>query len=114
MISTILLADDDTYVKDGKLPKGRPDWDKELLTALCDEAVVTHKAYDMLPKSIKSKVYAVEGLNPTVGVTIPEIAKSKLLIVVRAGIKSNGGKKFRFDNFKKIVKSGQLEIWRRK
>ena len=111
MVSTILLSSDDTYVKDGRLPIGRPDWDKELLTALCKGAFISSEAEKMLPKSISSKTITVSSL-VSIGITIPEIDRlAKVLIVVRAGIASNGGKKFRFTNFKNIMKSEQIEIW---
>lgn len=111
MISTILLAEDNTYVKDGKLPVGRPNWDKDLLEALCTNEYISHAGWNILPRSIKKN--ANLGIEPTIGITIPEIAKSKLLLVVRAGNESNGGKKFRFTNFRRIVKTGQIEIWKK-
>ena len=104
IVSTILLTREDVYVgSKGELPHGRPDFDKELLTTLCKGQVVSLSAYEMLPPSIRRIVDVTDQIEPTIGITIPEInGLTDLLIVVRASGHTKGAK-FRFDNFEPIV-----------
>jgi len=115
VVSTILLAQNDVYVSyDGKLP-ARPDFDKDLLKALVKNQIISVEAGKMLPKSIRDVAYGITGrVEPTTGITIPEIAGlTDLLLVVRS-YEPLKGKKFRLNNFEQIVCLKELEIWRRK
>jgi len=70
----------------------------------------------MLPPSMK-RVVTVDDkwLEPTVGVTIPEIdALSDLLIVVHSNELIVRGKQFRLDNFELIVKDKKISLYKRK
>jgi hypothetical protein len=111
VVSTINLTYDNVYVnKDGKLPT-RSSFDKELLTALCKNQIVSTKAYNMLPGSIRRDVTSTHKVEPTIGITIDEIdGLTDLLIVVRS-IDDCKGKKFRFDRFRLITKQGEIELW---
>jgi len=115
VVSTILLTRDDIYVSDkGKLPV-RPSFDKDLLKCLVKNQIISVEASSILPKSIKDMAYDITSrIEPTTGVTIPEIAGlTDLLIVVRSE-ELLFGKQFRLDNFEQIVCLKELEIWRRK
>lgn len=117
IVSTILLTADNQYVKDdGSLP-ARPDFDKKLLTELCRGELITDEAHAMLPRSISSLAWSAEAefKDPTIGITIREIAMlTKLLIVVRSTEWFTGGRVFRLDNFEQIVKDRKVELWVRK
>jgi len=116
VVSTILLSRDNKYVKDdGSLPK-RPNFDKALLKALCENQIVSDEAYDMLPPSIKSVVnLPTKWEEPGIGITIPEIdALTDLLIVSRSNETILGGKTFRLDNFNLIVTTPHLDLYKRK
>ena len=86
IVSTIILSSDNFYVnEDGEIP-ARPSFDKKLLHTIIAGEVVSDEGYLMLPPSMK-RVVTVDDkwLEPTVGVTIPEIdALSDLLIVVHS------------------------------
>ncbi len=112
--ATILLDQKDQYVyTDNSLPE-RPSWDKELLAAMLDGEGISMAGYDILPFSLRKTVSITHG-EPTGLVTIAEIsALTDILIVVRSPSYKQIGKVFRLDNFEPIVKSGELEIWRRK
>ena len=109
-VGTILLTANNQYVKDdGSLPK-RPKHDKELLTALATRKVVSLDGYNMLPPSIQKLVLCTNDTTE-MPITIPEISQSDLLIVSKSADKFEGGKIFRFDNFKCLVKDRKVEIW---
>ena len=112
-VATMLLDLDDKYVDaDGNLPNMRPQWDKEFLRSLVSVNVVSYKGYCLLPPSMSGAMIDEEYTLP---LTVPEIDETAdMLIVVRAYSLTQGGKKFRLDDFKQVVKSGQLEIWFRK
>ena len=115
IISTILLSSDNFYVNEnGELPKPRPPHDKQLLATLCKGQSVSQKAYDMLPPSIREVVKVTE-LEPTIGITIPEInALTDLLIVSRSNELIVRGKKFDLErSFKLLVKDRKIELWER-
>lgn len=111
MIGTILLTSNDEYVKaDGSLPT-RPKFDKELLTALCKGSRISFNGYNRLPPSIRSVANAVFK-EPYVAITIPELGKASILIVVRSPeLVGAGFKRFRFDKHRLIVKQKDIEIW---
>jgi len=108
MISTILLSLDNCYVDtNGDLPT-RPSFDKELLNGICKNQSVSPDGFKMLPPSIQKNVNVSNAY--TLGITIPEINDSDIILVIRNDELLNG-KKFRFDNFKLLVKESQLELW---
>jgi len=110
----LLLTEDNMYVDDrGNLPH-RPTYDKALLRTLVSLNTITHRSYDLLPKSIQ-KVATVSNTNPTLVLTIQEIdALADFLIIVRSARKVRNGKKFRLDKFEQVAAPGQLELWKRK
>ena len=114
IFSTILLDEEDRYICDDGLPH-RQTWDKGLLKEIVRGETISEEASRMLPKSIVAVAYDItDEVEPSTGITIEEIsALSDILIVSRSSKPCEGGKKFRFDNFKRIVKQPHLEIWRR-
>ena len=111
IVATLLLDLNDNYVlNDGSLPK-RPQWDKALLKTFVAGESLSKAGYDMLPRSMQSIVTIDE---PTFTVTIPEIDASADILLVSRSYTKGKGKQFKFDNFKQVLKTGQLEIWRRK
>jgi len=115
MISGILLlTEDNMYVDDrGNLPH-RPTYDKALLRTLVSLNTVTHRGYDLLPKSIQ-EVATISNTDPTLVLTIQEIdALADFLIIIRSARKVSGGKKFKLDKFERIAAPGQIELWNRK
>lgn len=120
MVNTILLSKNGCYVdNNGKLPK-RPSFDKELLSAFCQDQTVSHNGYLGLPPSMRKKVKVPSDLMTrkceiTMAVTIPEISElSGVLLVIRSTEDIQDGKQFRLDKFKCLVKNGELEIWVKK
>lgn len=113
MIGTILLTHDNKYVKaDGSLP-ARPDFDKELLTAVVNRGFVSHEGYKLLPPSIQKVAYG-PNLHYDTAITIRELAKCDLLIVTRSlELVDSDAKEFRMDAFSCVVKDRKLEIWRK-
>lgn len=112
IVGTILLTENNFYVKeDGSLPQ-RPPHDKQFLSDLCAGENVTLEGYCMLPKSIKSLVSPNDDDNP-VPITIRELAEADLLIVSRSYEKVMRGKEFRLDKFKCILKDRKVELWKR-
>jgi len=109
-VGTILLTKSNKYVDaNGNLPK-RPKFDKELLSNLvAKEGKVTEEGYKILPLSIQKKV--VVNLYDWFPITIKELAKADLLIVSRSPEDFDGGKEFRLDNFKCLVKDRKVEVW---
>ena len=116
IVSTLFLSADDYYAtEDNKLPCPRPEFDKRLLTELVRGQVISIEGRDMLPPSIRKNAQALSNVEPTIGITIPEIAGlTDLLIVVRSLIPLGRGKKFRLDKFKRIVHLSSIELWVRK
>jgi hypothetical protein len=109
VIGTILLSKDGKYIdEDGKLPN-RPAYDKDMLKALVANQTVSIHGYNMLPPSIRST--CEKSYNYTVPITIKELAKCDMLLVNRSDNTLNGGKVFRLDNFKCIVKEHRIELW---
>jgi len=110
MVGTILLTKNNYYTTgtSGNLPQ-RPKHDKLLLSEMCKNQIVSDKAYEMLPLSIQK--FITVGENPTIPITIRELAQCQLLIVSRSSEEFICGKKFRLDGFKQIVKDRKIEIW---
>ena len=108
IVGTILLTKSNKYVdNEGNLPK-RPKFDKELLTSIVKGGIVSEEAYIMLPYSMQ-KLCTVGDYS--VPITIRELSKADLLIVSRSAEDFEGGKEFRLDNFKCVVKDRKVEIW---
>jgi hypothetical protein len=98
---------DDSYICGDRLPK-RPNGDKEFLSAMVEGEYISEKALDMLPPSIVAKID-----KPTIGITIDEIATiTDILIVIRSDEVCRG-KKFRLDNFKLLIQSDRIEIYKK-
>ena len=112
--ATIILDHHDMYVgEDNQLPS-RPGWDKEFLTELVANNIISVPGYEMLPKSMQIDATLTHG-EPTLPITIREIAGlTDMLIVVRSYMALGKGKRFRLDNFERVAKSGQLEIYFRR
>ena len=114
IVSCILLSPDNVYVDQFDSLPDRPDFDKELLTTLCRNMVVSSKGYEMLPPSIRALVIENPSREPEIGITIDEIdALTDLLIVVRSKTRIDG-RRFRLDRFEPIVIDTKIEIWKRK
>ena len=113
MISTILLTQENVYVKeDGTLPS-RPSHDKSILSNMLKGHTVTKKGFAMLPNSMKKDVFCDER-SPSFPVTVPEIeALSDIILVVRS-IELCRGKVFRLDSFELLLKNRDIELWIRK
>ena len=111
MVGTILLSKDDKYVDDlGNLPK-RPTGDKELLQGLLSGQIVSPEGYKLLPPSLQAVCMKNPYQFPTFPVTIPEIDKCYLLIVSRSPEAIEGGKVFRLNGFRCILKDRKVELW---
>lgn len=112
MIGTILLAAGNYYVKaDGSLPT-RPDFDKDLLTAICKGSSVSIRGYTLLPPSIQEVTSCLVFRDPGIAITIPELGKASILIVVRSlELVDEGAKQFRLDKHRLLIKQRDIEIW---
>ncbi len=111
-VGTILLTPSNKYVDSyGGLPE-RPAHDKELLKGMVHGQSVTPNGYIMLPPSIKS-VASEFMVHPddAFPVTIRELNGAELLIISRSPSDFDGGKEFRLDNFRCLVKDVKVEIW---
>lgn len=114
MIGIILLDKHNRYLVDGKLPK-RPEHDKELLTTMVSNMLVSLPAFKELPP------YLLKAYNSTkpcdtglLGYKIPEIGASDIILVNRSDDDaefSGGDKTFRLDDF---VKLDTVEVWIKK
>lgn len=114
MIGIILLDKHNRYLVDGKLPK-RPKHDKELLTTMVSNMLVSLPAFKELPP------YLLKAYNSTkpcdaglLGYKIPEIGASDIILVNRSDDDaefSGGDKTFRLDDF---VKLDTVEVWIKK
>ena len=111
IVGTILLTQNDEYVdKDGNLPT-RPSFDKAFITGLYRGKSVSKVGLKLLPPSIK-KVLNLNG--EFMPVSIRELAKADMLIVIRSSDFINNGLKFRFTEFIQILKLKEIELWIRK
>ena len=115
-VGTILLTKSNKYVDaDGNLPK-RPKFDKNLLSSLLSVEITTvsEEAYNILPPSMQKQVLCLGNDFNIFPITIEELANTSLLIVVRSTEDFEGGKEFRLDNFKQLVKDRRIELWVKK
>ena len=116
IVSTILLTKDNFYINEnGDLPK-RGSHDKRLLTELVRGQTISIKAAEMLPPSIKGLAQVIsDKVEPTIGITIEEIAAlSDILIVSHSTELIVRGKQFRLDGFELLVKDRKTSIYKRK
>jgi hypothetical protein len=113
IVGTILLTKTNKYVDaNGNLPK-RPRHDKELLASLIAKStLVSEEGYEMLPLSMqRTCCVSTNKAKSYIPITIRELAQAELLIVSRSQEDFEGGKEFRLDNFKCLVKDRKVEIW---
>jgi len=111
IVATLLLDRNDNYVlEDGSLPR-RPQWDKALLETFVIGESLSEDGYNMVGKKLKENVFVTHG--EPYPITIPEINALADIILVTRSYTSGKGKRFRFNNFEKVLSTGQLEIWRR-
>ena len=106
-IGIILLSNDNYYLgEDGELPSPRPEWDKKLLLALCEDkiCICSQNTYDTLPPSLTKKakgVYVAHGdvnYDVNLGISTFKTQKPEVLYVVRTGEDLGGGKEFRMSD----------------
>ena len=115
-LGILLLNQKNVYLTATGLPESRPRWDKEFLTNLVDGMKVTCSKETLvkLPKSITDKCYITTGLDYDINLGISTFKdKVDLLIIVRTRGEEDG-KQFRLDDYKLILKKGELEIWKAK
>lgn len=111
MTGTILLSKTNEYLTfDGKLPD-RPSHDKHLLSAMVAGQSVSVEGYDLLPPSMQAYCMVADPI--TIPITIRELAECDLLIVSRSRTNTGGGKVFRLNKFKLLVKTSKIELWRK-
>ena len=113
-VGIILLSPDGFYLDaDGFLPK-RPDFDKELLVALCkgQDYICSENTFKTLPKSITENGTrcAKEDYDVNLGIKTLHIMPPHLLIVVRSAQRLNDGKYFNLSDYKPVFKSDSLEL----
>jgi hypothetical protein len=115
-VGILLLSQDDCYIDEqGNLPS-RPDFDKELLVALCkgQKCLGSRNTLESLPRSIIESAYCYEIVTDyDVNLGIKTLYKQPphLLIIVRSADTLNGGKKFDISNYKRYFSSVELELW---
>ena len=118
IIGMLLLDQDDVYAReDGKLPL-RPSFDKQLLVGACENqnALCSSSTAEHLPPSVTSILKGLNNKMYTEDIALsPDMIDqhAHLLIITRNLEEGIGGKKFRFDKFKRLVKMYDLEIWGR-
>ena len=112
--ATIILDPHDMYVgEDNQLPS-RPEWDKEFLSNMVSKNLISQEGFYLLPLGMQVLSTITHG-EPELPITIREIAGlTDMLIVVRSYMALGQGKRFRLDNFKRVAKSGQIEIYFRR
>jgi len=112
LVGTILLSKDYKYIdENGNLPK-RPKFDKQFLATLIKGHKVSEEGYKLLPSSLQKLVMVDTPI--TMPITIKELAKSDLLIVVKSPEVLKNGKEFRLDSFKLLRKERTIELWIKK
>lgn len=107
MIGSILLNKHNHYLVNGKLPL-RPNGDKELLSAIVANGVISRQGWAMLPKSIRER-YVMSYADSNVAITISELGKADILLVNRAlDEEIHTFKEFRLDKHYKVA---EVEVW---
>jgi len=114
VVGTILLTKSNKYVDAlGNLPK-RPKHDKELLAGMLEGKYVSREGYDLLPPSLQMLCWVNKGKLPECPITIRELAMADMLVISRSQEDFEGGKEFRLDSFRLLVKDRKVEIWVKK
>ena len=112
-VSTIALDANDRYISNSGTMPARLGWDKAMLREMVKHSVVSNEGFNLLPPSIQDVARISNGDN-VLPITIQEIdGLSDLILVMRSYVTLANGPKFRFDRFKFIGKTGNLEIWSR-
>lgn len=107
MIGTILLNRHNHYLVNGNLPL-RPEGDKELLSALVANGVVSRQGWPLLPRSVQQR-YVMSYADSNIAVTIPELGRADILLVNRALDEDvYTAKEFRLNKHKKVA---EVEVW---
>ena len=116
IVGMLLLDQDDCYVRDnGDLPK-RPTFDKNLLLGLAQNQVpiCSENTARDLPPSLKALMMGGSAVSNKGDLALsPDKIdeQAHLLIISRNHESGIGGKKFRFDKFKRVVSMHSLELW---
>lgn len=114
VVGTILLSKTNEYLThEGKLPL-RPKHDKALLGGLIEGHRVSEDGYKLLPPSLQALCWVNTGNYAETPITIRELNECELLIVSRSTTDTVGGREFRLDNFKLLLKDRKIELWIRK
>jgi hypothetical protein len=111
-IGILLLNQNNCYLIDNKIPP-RPDFDKKFLVELCKgfNLMASENTYNSLPNSLLQNNFSD---NYDIHLGINGINNVDLLFIVRSQDNSECNKKFRFNNFKNILKLSEFEIWKNK
>jgi len=116
-VGILLLSQDDYYVdEEGDLPP-RPNFDKELLLALCkgQGCLGSRKTLEGLPRSLKDTAYCyelVDDYDVNLGIKTLYTQPPHMLIVVRSDSYLYAGKLFDIENrFIEKFRSENLELW---
>jgi len=113
-IGTILLTKSHKYVDDfGNLPV-RPDFDKKFLANFIEGGLVSERAFNLLPPSLKKLVKIGSNSEINTAIKIKELAECDLLVVVKSPKEIKNGKTFRLNKFKLLIEDTKIEIWKRK
>ena len=118
-VGIILLSRNNYYVDTfGNLPC-RPNFDKELLLALCkgQRAVVGPNTRKALPNSISNIIKEVpweDDYDINLGIVPLQVNPPHLLIVVRSDAFLLGGKRFDLLDYEGYFISQDLELWIKK
>jgi len=115
IVGMLLIDQDDIYVReDGSLPK-RPAFDKGLLLGVATNQVgicSDNTKKDFPPSLLKVMKDITNSDKGDLAMSPDKIDKNAhLLIISRSSDSGLGGKKFRFDKFKRLVSMYSLEIW---
>ncbi len=114
-VGIILLSQDNYYLDNyGELPK-RPEFDKELLVALCKLQTFTcgQNTFKSLPDSILRNAFYTEGGEYDVNLGIITLVENPphLLLVSRSDQYIHDGKHFSLKDYTRYFDSPDLELW---
>ncbi len=117
-VGIILLSQDNYYLdRRGNLPL-RPEFDKELLVALCKLQTFTcgSNTFKSLPESILKNAHYTKGSDYDVNLGVVTLVDNPphLLIVSRSDQYIHGGKHFSLKDYKRYFDSPKLELWIKK
>ncbi len=112
-VGIILLSQNDMYVdSEGNLPT-RPDFDKELLVALCKGQKFTCGTNTIwtLPPSIMDNAYYDRNYDINLGIITLVQDPPHLLLVSRSDDYMIDGKSFSLKSYKRYFESEYFELW---